>query len=133
MIRRPPRYTRTDTLCPYTTLFRSLEQTDSLQAAGALGDGGEAVEQVEVLDEHVVAVRYQVGPVGTRSAAVGRGRELEVGGAISVGADHPAPAEVVGVVFDVALARCEHDELARVGGRRAAQLAGHREIGRAHV
>src|SRR3546814_3643918 len=23
MIRRPPRFTRTDTLCPYTTLFRS--------------------------------------------------------------------------------------------------------------
>src|SRR3546814_15857340 len=27
MIRRPPRSTRTDTLCPYTTLFRS-EQAD---------------------------------------------------------------------------------------------------------
>src|SRR3546814_6690492 len=27
MIRRPPRYTRTDTLFPYTTLFRSSEQT----------------------------------------------------------------------------------------------------------
>src|SRR3546814_17114444 len=26
MIRRPPRSTRTDTLFPYTTLFRSLEQ-----------------------------------------------------------------------------------------------------------
>src|SRR3546814_968137 len=25
MIRRPPRSTRTDTLCPYTTLFRSSE------------------------------------------------------------------------------------------------------------
>src|SRR3546814_20336860 len=25
MIRRPPRSTRTDTLCPYTTLFRSLQ------------------------------------------------------------------------------------------------------------
>src|SRR3546814_6350770 len=25
MIRRPPRSTRTDTLCPYTTLFRSLD------------------------------------------------------------------------------------------------------------
>src|SRR3546814_9446598 len=25
MIRRPPRYTRTDTLCPYTSLFRSPE------------------------------------------------------------------------------------------------------------
>src|SRR3546814_10168376 len=27
MIRRPPRSTRTDTLCPYTTLFRSLAFT----------------------------------------------------------------------------------------------------------
>src|SRR3546814_1736229 len=27
MIRRPPRSTRTDTLFPYTTLFRSLDQT----------------------------------------------------------------------------------------------------------
>src|SRR3546814_8036271 len=26
MIRRPPRSTRTDTLCPYTTLFRSTEE-----------------------------------------------------------------------------------------------------------
>src|SRR3546814_18708495 len=26
MIRRPPRSTRTDTLCPYTTLFRSSER-----------------------------------------------------------------------------------------------------------
>src|SRR3546814_20194577 len=26
MIRRPPRSTLTDTLCPYTTLFRSLDQ-----------------------------------------------------------------------------------------------------------
>src|SRR3546814_10092426 len=28
MIRRPPRSTRTDTLFPYTTLFRSLEETN---------------------------------------------------------------------------------------------------------
>src|SRR3546814_19350289 len=27
MIRRPPRSTRTDTLCPYTTLFRSRKET----------------------------------------------------------------------------------------------------------
>src|SRR3546814_20330923 len=26
MVRRPPRSTRTDTLCPYTTLFRSVER-----------------------------------------------------------------------------------------------------------
>src|SRR3546814_10683840 len=28
MLRRPPRSTRTDTLFPYTTLFRSLERAD---------------------------------------------------------------------------------------------------------
>src|SRR3546814_994168 len=31
MIRRPPRSTRTDTLFPYTTLFRSLERTGPLK------------------------------------------------------------------------------------------------------
>src|SRR3546814_15951953 len=30
MIRRPPRSTRTDTLFPYTTLFRSIERIDSM-------------------------------------------------------------------------------------------------------
>src|SRR3546814_15502163 len=32
MIRRPPRSTRTDTLFPYTTLFRSAEQREDLAA-----------------------------------------------------------------------------------------------------
>src|SRR3546814_9786058 len=36
MIRRPPRTTRTDTLFPYTTLFRS----HPLQAAAAIGGSG---------------------------------------------------------------------------------------------
>src|SRR3546814_17499348 len=31
MIRRPPRSTRTDTLFPYTTLFRSLEEVEPSQ------------------------------------------------------------------------------------------------------
>src|SRR3546814_12596931 len=31
MIRRPPRSTRTDTLCPYTTLFRSWAQDSGTQ------------------------------------------------------------------------------------------------------
>src|SRR3546814_6620385 len=46
MIRRPPRSTRTDTLFPYTTLFRSAaeqEQRDGQLRAAAIGavDGGE--------------------------------------------------------------------------------------------
>src|SRR3546814_12648115 len=36
MIRRPPRSTRTDTLFPYTTLFRSLLQPDIRLDAGIL-------------------------------------------------------------------------------------------------
>src|SRR3546814_18079045 len=38
MIRRPPRSTRTDTLCPYTTLFR----------AGGFADDGKSVVDEEV-------------------------------------------------------------------------------------
>src|SRR3546814_18529851 len=34
MIRRPPRSTRTDTLFPYTTLFRSVERQKAALAAG---------------------------------------------------------------------------------------------------
>src|SRR3546814_8433516 len=43
MIRRPPRSTRTDTLFPYTTLFRSCRaeapQLEALKAAGVPIDG----------------------------------------------------------------------------------------------
>src|SRR3546814_3084580 len=47
MIRRPPRSTRTDTLFPYTTLFRS-EGGGFVEAHPALGGRGEivAIEQV---------------------------------------------------------------------------------------
>src|SRR3546814_9577561 len=44
MIRRPPRSTRTDTLFPYTTLFRSVrtDQRDDAQAGRGGGGGGSA-------------------------------------------------------------------------------------------
>src|SRR3546814_3564649 len=42
MIRRPPRSTRTDTLFPYTTLFRS----DDLDAGPVRRGGGHAREEV---------------------------------------------------------------------------------------
>src|SRR3546814_15567834 len=38
MIRRPPRSTRTDTLFPYTTLFRSHEQADEFLTAGIVDE-----------------------------------------------------------------------------------------------
>src|SRR3546814_278486 len=53
MIRRPPRSTRTDTLFPYTTLFRSLTYffTSGIQS----GDGGEAVS-AEAVKSHIKAL-----------------------------------------------------------------------------
>src|SRR3546814_4417210 len=39
MIRRPPRSTRTDTLFPYTTLFRSVRTGSDLATVGGLGHG----------------------------------------------------------------------------------------------
>src|SRR3546814_10746087 len=36
MIRRPPRSTRTDTLFPYTTLFRSVEESSDIVLDGYL-------------------------------------------------------------------------------------------------
>src|SRR3546814_6499142 len=53
MIRRPPRSTRTDTLFPYTTLFRSDSQLDALGRgcgvgrAAVHGDGGAVVYRAQ--------------------------------------------------------------------------------------
>src|SRR3546814_4872259 len=39
MIRRPPRSTRTDTLFPYTTLFRSIEESNGEASGVRMADG----------------------------------------------------------------------------------------------
>src|SRR3546814_4133346 len=49
MVRRPPRSTRTDTLFPYTTLFRSLDYNRNFFINGA-GPGG-IIEFPEELDD----------------------------------------------------------------------------------
>src|SRR3546814_7404439 len=58
MIRRPPRSTRTDPLCPYTTLFRSLHRARRMDSACArirrrmaLADLGPGVEIVDRIDD----------------------------------------------------------------------------------
>src|SRR3546814_7623345 len=51
MIRRPPRSTRTDTLFPYTTLFRSIRNARLAIGAGV----------IEELHKHDVAV-FRAGP-----------------------------------------------------------------------
>src|SRR3546814_940433 len=50
MIRRPPRCTRTDTLFPYQTLFRSADVVDRLDAAHGMGND---VRIAEVANDHL--------------------------------------------------------------------------------
>src|SRR3546814_6583662 len=69
MIRRPPRSTRTDTLFPYTTLFRSLlaasdrvpgdelpGDDDALQLVGAFADRQQRRVAVEALDRELLGI-----------------------------------------------------------------------------
>src|SRR3546814_14838354 len=88
MIRRPPRSTRTDTLFPYTTLFRSAARADGAQAL--VGVAGVAV-----------AVAGRAGAVlrraGARADAAGAGGVRGAGGVVvraqparrARAADHP--------------------------------------------
>src|SRR3546814_4637870 len=81
MIRRPPISTRTDTLCPYTSLFRSVVDV-------AVGLVEVAVAVVVVAIVHVVA-----GELGRDVGVVAPGGELLLDPGV-----HPVLHEVPGVV-----------------------------------
>src|SRR3546814_2188901 len=51
MIRRPPRSTRTDTLFPYTTLFRSIPEEQLMQHPAAQAMRGEGKTVAEIREE----------------------------------------------------------------------------------
>src|SRR3546814_8191364 len=63
MIRRPPRSTRTDTLFPYTTLFRS-HRTPGVPALAGLIAGENC--EIGVVRAHICASRH-AGSLGQRS------------------------------------------------------------------
>src|SRR3546814_19909521 len=69
MIRRPPRSTRTDTLFPYTTLFRSASLVDAPGArCGQVNLGVGVVEALLERGHQVVALmlgngRHEIAPV----------------------------------------------------------------------
>src|SRR3546814_15511742 len=61
MIRRPPRSTRTDTLFPYTTLFRSVGADRRLRAHGdAADDLGARPQEAAVADHRRAAAAAAV-------------------------------------------------------------------------
>src|SRR3546814_19824720 len=95
MIRRPPRSTRTDTLFPYTTLFRSAERgqpvlvgTVSIEKSELLAD---FLEKEKVphsvlnarhheMEAHIVAQAGRKSEVTIATNMAGRGTELQLGG-----------------------------------------------------
>src|SRR3546814_8172782 len=86
MIRRPPRSTRTDTLFPYTTLFRSDEAVEVRVArVGPLGPGGDIRGDVVAGEgARAVGADQEIARVG-RAVGEGRGHR----GAVVVDADEP--------------------------------------------
>src|SRR3546814_16595087 len=61
MIRLPPRSTRTDTLFPYTTLFRSVHRQDAVGEVGAtLREGRELEIGVPDMLVHIVGHHHHV-------------------------------------------------------------------------
>src|SRR3546814_1747278 len=67
MIRRPPRSTRTDTLFPYTTLFRSMHDRVDLhlrpaRQAGDADSGARRVRRLEI-DRHGLVDQREVGEI----------------------------------------------------------------------
>src|SRR3546814_2635156 len=80
MIRRPPRSTRTDTLFPYTTLFRSRQVPDRAVEVelGPLG-----LPQLSGTHEHVGREPERVE--GDRVAGIALDRSHELAGALGIG------------------------------------------------
>src|SRR3546814_5166406 len=143
MLRRPPRLTRTDTLFPYTTLFRSVRRRRREDAAViAVADrvfGGDALVERNVVG-FVIADRKQIA-----------GR-LVVQEAVHRTAIHAQPAAVITVrrifhatalpVWRQAMRRLHHAIAIRKSepglpavrtGHPAEHVIERAEIGRAHV
>src|SRR3546814_1605305 len=124
MIRRPPRSTRTDTLFPYTTLFRSDLEQLVLHDRAAEGDAHGLVGVVQVVI-FPVAVADEVA--GTLVDVVHRAVELvgtRLGHGIDRGADGIGGDVVIGDLDVVGGDGIHRDRAAGVGHAVAVQAEG---------
>src|SRR3546814_8346962 len=139
MIRRPPRSTRTDTLFPYTTLFRSgdvdvrQEVHFDLQHAVALTGFAAAALHIEAEAAGLVSAGLAFGQAGEPVADIGEGAGISGG----VGAGSAADGGLVNVDDVVAMFQARHlvmrarDDARAVkgasagGGERIGGEAGH--------
>src|SRR3546814_15287477 len=78
MIRRPPRSTRTDTLVPYTTLFRSNNGPAAIE-------NGKVINLVERPSTGVTITGYSVTSGNCTAAGTGNAARVTTKGVIAVG------------------------------------------------
>src|SRR3546814_2376447 len=115
MIRRPPRSTRTDTLFPYTTLFRSKRVVIAgggyiaNEFAGIFNEFGTQVTIInrsdkilrgydEQLSDRLLQISLTKG-IQFRFNAEFRGTEKRVGGSLNVAMTGPDDLELDGVMY----------------------------------
>src|SRR3546814_7056744 len=125
MRRRPPRSTRTDTLFPYTTLFRSSEQEQLFERVERLVDAAGRREGAVI-----IALRPPRAAMLLDAGVSVIGAQQDEGEAFVVAQQH-----VVGGAMALDELRLEQQRLGLVVGgddRHAARLRDH-EIGSAHV
>src|SRR3546814_15892834 len=72
MIRRPPRSTRTDTLFPYTTLFRSVWVKDASRAVGV----AQSLVSKDLVKDFLEKIRLEYVDVRERHRNRGPGKKL---------------------------------------------------------
>src|SRR3546814_13164593 len=102
MIRRPPRSTRTDTLFPYTTLFRSLglqigdRRGDDRAVARIVGSIGIGTRNMMLARRRHVAIRMEDGQ--PRQPRTGRARSVIA----ALQRDHVLLFGAAGAVVEVA-------------------------------
>src|SRR3546814_18175265 len=99
MIRRPPRSTRTDTLFPYTTLFRSTITNTGSEPDRLLGGTSDAAEAVEIHESTMTDGVARMRPVADGLVfAPGETLTLAPGAAI-IQLVHPAESPKEGAGF----------------------------------
>src|SRR3546814_1887039 len=129
MIRRPPRSTRTDTLVPYTTLFRAVCVTSD--SFGIRNQGQSSDESLAAAME-IVALAKQAGRSGQITIATAFGCPFE--GEIAIGrvvemAKRAADAEPREIALADTIGVGVPTQVAEMIGRVREAV----EIGRAHV
>src|SRR3546814_5769451 len=84
MIRRPPRSTRTDTLFPYTTLFRSVARVAAIRQGDPLDPSVQVGAQASEDQLHKILGYIDIGKAEGAQCLVGGAKALP-GGALDQG------------------------------------------------